>query len=92
MPVSHRLNSTSHPRQNHPKSPRVARSQYIPLLVGVLELPTASSRDKPCLTGAEDGDSDREGAAEVAVGAGEEADFRSLILQRSIHLEERTCF
>jgi len=52
----------------------------------------ASSRDKPCLTGAEDGDSDREGAAEGAVGAGEEADFRSLILHRSIHVEVQNCF
>ena len=42
--------------------------------------------------GAEDGDSDREAAAEVADGAGEEADFRSLILQRSIHVEDQSCF
>ena len=53
----------------------------------MLEPPTVSSRDKPCLTEAEDGDSDREGGTEVAVGAGEEADFKSLILERPIHMK-----
>ena len=57
----------------------------------MLEPPTASSRDKPCLTGVGDGDSDREGVAEGAVGAGEEADFRSLILQRPTREELQNC-
>lgn len=92
VPVSRRLNSTFRPRRNHPKSPRGAQSRYTPPLAGVLEPPTASSRVKPCLTEAEDGDSDREGGIEVAVGAGEEADFRSLILERFIHVEVQKSF
>ena len=91
-PVSRRFYSTFHPRRNHLKNPRGAQSQYIPPLAGVLEPLMASSRDKPCRTGVEGGDSDREGAVEDAVGAGEEADFRSLILQRSINAEGQNCF
>ena len=51
-----------------------------------------SSRDKQCLTEAEQGDSDREGGAEGVVGAGEEADFRWLIFQRSIHVQVQNRF
>lgn len=85
---SRRSSSTFHPRRNKLKSPRAAQLQCTLRLVGVLERQTAKSRVKPCLREAGVGDSDKEDGAEVADGAGEEADFRWLILERPIESAE----
>ena len=50
----------------------------------MLEPPTVSSRVKLCLRGAGVGDSD---GTEAAGGAGEEADFKSFILERHADVE-----
>ena len=82
VPVSRRSPSTFPPRRNKLKSLGVAQSLCTLRRVGGLELPMVSWRVKPCLREAGVGDFDKEDGTEVAGGPGEEADFRSFILER----------